>query len=201
MSSNALNVYAAEPMSTGGIIVFPLGTAPPAEPDDPEGATAPLDASGVDLGHVGDDGVTETADRTIDRKRNWGGVVVKVLQTEYNHSYKLILLESLNADVLKAVYGADNVDVDNDGADIVIRKNNKKMKRVTWCIDSVDTELDAYYRDWIPEGQIVTVGDVTKVHSDTISYEIEIEAFPDKANNNAISWIHKGSMAELEKIE
>lgn len=40
-----------------------------------------------------------------------GGRIVKVLQTEYNHSFKFVLLESLNADVLKAIYGASNVTV------------------------------------------------------------------------------------------
>jgi hypothetical protein len=102
-------------------------------------------------------------------------------------------LESINAEVLKAVYGEDNVDT--DGEDIVIRKNSKKMKRRTWCIDSIDSELEAHYRDWIPQGQIISVGDITKVHSDIIQYEVELEAFEDTSGNNVISWVHMGLAA------
>lgn len=203
MPSNALNVYAAEPMATGGLWVFPLGTEPPAERDDPEGALADLPDSGVNLGHIGEDGVTETKDRTIDRRRNWGGDVVKVLQTEYTQTYKWTFLESLNADVLKMVYGDDNVDIDigADGAlNAVVRKNKRKLKRRTWCIDSIDTELDANYRDWIIQGQIVETGDVTLVHSDVIAYDVTVEAFPDPAGDNAIQWIHKPA-GEQEVIE
>lgn len=203
MTSNALNVYAAEPMATGGVWVFPLGTEPPAERDDTDGWKAELPTEGVDVGHIGEDGVVETKDRTIDKKRNWGGDVVKVLQTEYTATYKFTMLESLNANVLKMVYGDDNVDVDTDpdgGVSIVVRKNKKKLKRRTWCIDTIDTELGANYRDWIFQGQITTTDDVTLVHSDTIAYGVELEAFPDPQGDNAVQWSHKPA-GEQESIQ
>lgn len=197
MTSNSRNVYAGEPLATGTLLVFPLGTDAPAERDDPTGATAELDESGVDLGHIGEDGFVETIDRNLDRKRNWGGRVVKVLQTEYTHTFKFTLLESLAAHVLKAVYGEYNVDVEEadgtHGTRVVVRKNARKLKRKTWCMDSTDSELNAFYRNWVPQGQLNVTGDVTVVHSDTISYECELEAFEDAAGDHVLTWTDDGN--------
>ena len=204
MASNAKNVYAAEPLATGGLIVFPLGTPPPAEPDDPDGATAELPEGGIDLGHIGEDGFTETTDRTTDKKRNWGGKVVKVLQTEYTHTVKFVFLESLNGYVLKEVYGPTNVTISpadgTHGTRVAIRKNARKLPRRTWCIDSWDSELNAFYRNWIPEGQITELGDVVVVHSDTIMYEVTIECFEDENGDHVLTWTDDGN-PEGELVE
>lgn len=197
MTSNAKNVYAAEPLATGSLIVFPLGTEPPAERDDPDGATAELPEGGIDLGHIGEDGFTETTERNTDKKRNFGGKVVKVLQTEYNHQLKFVFLESLNAYVLKAVYGDNNVVVSpadgTHGTRCVVRKNSRKLPRKTWCIDTTDTELNAFYRNWVPEGQIVELSDVVVVHSDTIMYEVTMECYEDPGGDHVITWTDDGN--------
>lgn len=192
MAADAKNVYAAEPLATGSCLVAPLGTA------GPTSATSALNVAFVDLGHIGEDGFTETTDRSVDKKKNFGGSTVKVLQTDYTHTFKFVLLESLNADVLKAVYGADNVTVTAangaHGAQVAITKNAKKLPKQSWVIDTTDSELDAFYRNYIPEGQIITVGDVTVVHTDTIMYEVELEAFPDASGNNVYTYTDDGQM-------
>lgn len=209
MPSNAKNVYAAEPLATGSLIVFPLGTEPPAERDDPDGCTAELPESGIDLGHIGEDGFTETSERNIDLKRNFGGRVVKVLQTEYTHSFKFTFLESLNGNVLKVVYGPENVTISppdgTHGGRCAIRKNARKRKRLTWCIDTTDSELSALYRNWIQEGQITSISDVVIVHSDTIMYEVELQAFEDEVGDHVITWTDDGNpegevVEELEEV-
>jgi hypothetical protein len=177
MASDVKNVYAAEPLVTGSALVAPLGTVGPTT------ATEDLDPGYIDLGHVGEDGFTETQERTTDKKKNFGGKTVKVLQTDYVHTFKFILLESLKAEVLKAVYGESNVTViPSDGitgGQVHIKKNPKKLPKQSWVIDTTDTELEAFYRNHIPIGQITTVSDVKIVHTDTISYEVELEAFED----------------------
>jgi hypothetical protein len=175
-SPDVLNVYAAEPLATGGLYVAPLGTPKPST------LTTALSSPWIGLGHVGEDGVTETQDRSIDKKKNWGGATVKILQTDYVHTFKFVLLESTSAEVLKVVYGEDNVTV--TGTDVEVKKNPKKLPKLTWCVDSIDSELDAHYRNYIPIGQVMTVGDVKMVHTDTIEYSIEMEAFPDSSGNH-----------------
>lgn len=190
MASDVKNVYAAEPLASGSVLVAPLGTPLPTSAAD-----AP-DADFVDLGYVGEDGFTETMERTTDEKKAFGGDTVKVLQTEYNHSFQFVLLESLNADVLKAVYGASNVTVTpadaTHGARVSITKNAKKLPHMSWIIDTTDSELGALYRNVIPDGQITEVSDVTIVHSDTISYEITVKCFKDASGNYVYTYTDDG---------
>lgn len=186
------NVYAAEPLATGSLRVAPLGTA------GPTSAKSVLSSAWVDLGHVGEDGFTETTDRSVEKKKNFGGATVKILQTDYTHSFKFVLLESLNADVLKAVYGADNVTVTaantQHGAQVTVTKNAKKLPHLSWVIDTTDSELNAFFRNYIPDGQIISVGDVKVVHTDTIMYEVELEAFADASGNHVYTYTDDGQV-------
>jgi hypothetical protein len=175
-SPDVLNVYAAEPVVTGGLYTAPLGTPKPST------LTTALSSPWIGLGYIGEDGVTETQDRSIDKKKSWGGATVKILQTDYVHTFKFVLLESTNAEVLKVVYGSTNVTV--TGTDVEVHKNPKKLPKLTWCVDSIDSELNAHYRNYIPIGQVMTVGDVKMTHTDTIEYSIEMEAFPDSSGNH-----------------
>jgi len=190
MASNANHVYAAEPLTTGSLLVAPLGTSAPTD------AVSALTGPWVDLGYIGEDGFTETIDRSIEKKKAFGGDTVKILQTDYAHTFSFTLLESLNANVLKAVYGEDNVTVTpangSHGVQIKVNKNARKLKKMSWVIDTTDTELDAFYRNYIPIGQITSVGDVTIVHTDTIMYEVELEAFPNADGNYVITFTDDG---------
>lgn len=185
------NVYAAEPLATGTCFVAPLGTAALTKTDFED--TDPLPAAWVDLGQIGEDGYTETKDVNLEDKRNFGGRVVKVLQTEVTYTYKFVFLESINADVLKAVYGADNVTVTaataTEGALVEVQKTSQKLPHQMWCIDTWDSDLGARYRSFIPDGQIVEIGDVTLVHSDTVSYEVTLRAFEDDAGVAIYTWV------------
>ena len=189
------NLYAAEPTTAGCIFVAPLGTPGPALPDP----FAALDVEFIDLGDVGEDGFTETPERNIEKKRNFGGKVVKVLQTEFSQMYELVFLESLNADVLKAIYGADNVTVvaatSQHGEIIQVKKNAKRLPHLSWVIDTVDTQLGAKHRSYIPDGQIFDTGEVRIVHTDTIEYTVTIEAFEDENGEHAYTWSDNGQLA------
>jgi hypothetical protein len=190
MPSDVKNVYAAEPLATGSCLVGPLDTTPP---DD---ATTALDPGFVDLGYIGEDGFTETMDRTIDKKKAFGGATVKILQTDYEHKFKFILLESLKAEVLKAVYGDDNVTITPatalSGNQVTVTKNAKKLPKLSWVIDTTDTDLKAFYRNYIAIGQITTVSDVKIVHTDTIEYEVELEVFPTPAGDYVVLFTDDG---------
>ena len=126
-------------------------------------------------------------DRRTTQKRAFGGKVVKSLQSEFTGSLQLRLLESLNADCLKAVYGASNVQVtpatSEHGAQVEVLVNSIKLPHMTWLVDTQDEELTAKYRIWVPDGQITTVGDVKVVHTDTIEYDITIMSFDDASGN------------------
>ena len=61
MAQNANNVYAAEPLASGALYVAKLGTP------GPTSATDTLNPAYVSLGHVGEDGFTETTDRSVEK--------------------------------------------------------------------------------------------------------------------------------------
>lgn len=103
MPNSSANVVAGSPLATGGVLIGPLSTAAPTS------AKGSLAAGFVGAGYIGEDGLTETNERSSDNIRAWGGDTVKVVQTEHDISYSFMFLETLNSDVLKAVYGDSNV--------------------------------------------------------------------------------------------
>ena len=175
MAEEVGNVYAAEPSASGAAFIAPLGTALPTAVD------TPLDAAFAGLGYVGEDGITETSERSTDEKKDMGGRTVKILQTEYNHSFKFVLLESLNADVLKTIYGEANVSVTPanalHGTQVTVTKTSKKLPHKAWVFDTIDSELGAKYRNVVADAQVISVGDITLASSDTIEYEVELKVF------------------------
>ena len=184
MAEEVGNVYAAEPSAAGAVFVAPLGTPLPTSVD------APLDPAFAGLGYVGEDGITENAERSTEEKKDMGGRTVKVLQTDYSHTFTFVLLESLNADVLKAIYGPDNVTVIPanalHGTQIKVRKTSKKLPHQAWVFDTIDSELGARYRNCIADGQIVSVGEIKLAANDTIEYEVELKVFED-ANGDYVT--------------
>ncbi|RIU09665.1 phage tail tube protein [Mycobacteroides abscessus] len=193
MAEEVGNVFAAEPSAAGAAFVAPLGTTLPTSVD---GA---LDAAFVGLGYVGEDGITETSERSTDEKKDMGGRIVKVLQTEYNHSFKFVLLESLNADVLKSIYGASNVTVTpadgTHGTQVKVRKTSKKLPHQTWVFDTIDSELSAKYRNCVADGQVISVGDVTLASKDTIEYEVELKVFESSTGEYVTTYTDDGRIA------
>lgn len=198
MAVNDKNIYAAEPTAEGSIYAGPIDTVGPALPDPFD----VIDEAFVNLGDVGEDGFTESSERKIDKKRNFGGKVVKVLQTEVGKSVQLVFLESLSADVLKAINGASNVTIveatEDHGQIVEVKKNAKRLPHLSWVIDTIDTSLGdgdtvtAKYRSYIPDGQITDIDDVKIVHSDTIEYKVTIECFQDQNGEFMYSWSDDG---------
>jgi hypothetical protein len=196
--ADAKLIYAAEPTAAGSIFAAPLGTVGPALPNPFDDLVIAF----LDLGDVGEDGFTESDDRKIDKKRNFGGKVVKVLQTEVGKTVELVFLESLNADVLKAIHGASNVTIvaatSEHGQIVEVKKNSKRLPHLSWVVDTIDTSLgdgdtiSAKYRSYIPDGQITDIGDVKIVHTDTIEYKVTIEAFADEDGEFMYSWTDDG---------
>ena len=191
MSSQVSNIYSAAPLVLGSLRAGPLGT------EAPTSAIDTLDAGFVDLGYIGDGGFTKKLDRRTTMKRAFGGKVVKVLQSEFTGTIQLKLLESLNADCLKAVYGASNVSTtaatSQHGAQVEVLVNSIKLPHCSWVVDTADEELDAAYRIYVPDGQVTTVGDIKVVHTDTIEYDITITAFDDVTGNQMYVWTDDGN--------
>ncbi|WP_433661083.1 hypothetical protein ACQPW1_02065 [Nocardia sp. CA-128927] len=183
MASTVANIYAAMPRATGSLLRAPLGTP------GPSSATSDLDPAFLDHGYIGEDGYTLAESRDVDKKKAFGGSTVKILQTDYSLTVQFAFLESINALVLRAVYGDENVTV--TGNSIAVRHNKRQLPHSSWIIDTLDSDI-ALRRIWIPDGQISTVDDVQIVHTETIAYTVTVEAFEDTDGTPLYEWVHKG---------
>ncbi|UDL15173.1 major tail protein [Gordonia phage Pons] len=197
MASKVENVFAAMPRATGALLRGPKG-----------GGTLPTSAKTditeaeyqwlVDQGYIGEDGFTQSESRDTEKKKAFGGKVVKVLQTDYSLTIQFAFLESMNAEVLKSIYGDSNVEVRSDG-EIVVHKNSKQSPHASWVIDVYDG--DALNRSVIGDGQIIEIDDIVKVHSDTIMYTVTMECFEDENGDNMVEYFATaGGVAELTVV-
>lgn len=189
MANDTKNVVAGRPLSTGGVLRGPLGTALPTDV-----TTAPGVAFKA-LGYVSEDGLTETVERSTDKIRAWGGDTVKVVQTEYGVTYSFTLIEATREDVLKAVYGEGNVTTTpatpSAGALSTVVLNSETLEHAAWIFEIKDG--DARIRIVVPDGQVTEIGEVTYADGEAVGYEVTVEAFRDEAiNGQAIKYITNG---------
>lgn len=173
MPNQVKNVVAGKPLSTGGVLMGPLGTTLPVD------ESVALHAALKSAGYIGEDGLTETIGRDTDKVKAWGGDVVKVVQTEYSVQYKFTFIESINAEVLKAVHGDANVTITpatvSAGNKYAVKLTADQLPHKVWVFEVKDG--DARIRIVVEDGQIVEVGDITYADEDVIGYEVTVEAF------------------------
>jgi hypothetical protein len=188
MANSVSNVVAG---STGGVLIAPLGTALPTA------ASTPLNASFKAAGYIGDDGVQETIGRSTDPVNAWGGDLVKVLQSSFEVSYQFTFIESLNSDVLKAVFGDSNVTStpasSTSGTLQAIAVNSATLPHKEFVFEIRDGA--AKIRVVLPNGQVTEVGDVTYSDSGVVGYQVTVTAFADASGNQAYHYTDDGVLS------
>src|SRR5690606_2895279 len=152
--TNARNVAAGKPLATGGVLIGDLGA------EAPEDARTALDSAFVAAGYVGEDGLTETTDRSTEKVKAWGGDIVKVLQTDFSVTYTFTFIETHNTSVLETVYGDDNVEVTpapgSAGARRTVKVTADTRPHKSFVFDMRDG--DSRIRIYVPDGQVTEVG-------------------------------------------
>jgi uncharacterized glyoxalase superfamily protein PhnB len=195
MAYTLTNIYTAEPLCSGTVSVAPLGTD---MPTDPLTELSEVSELWTDLGFTGADGFVEKNDRKTDLKRAFGGNAVKTLQSEYSATLEFTFLESLNANVLSAVFGPTNVVItaatSNHGTQVAVYKNSRKLPHQAWVITTYDDELNAVYRNAVANGQVIMVAEIKVVHTDVIEYKVTLECFESSicAADNIITYTDNG---------
>lgn len=187
MTNTVANVLQGAPATTGGVLI---GTA---------GATLPTTAVATTtgftaLGYVGEDGLTETIDRTTDKIKAWGGDIVKVTQSEFSVTYGFTLYETQNAAVLKAVFGTSNVTTtapsSTTGTLQSVKVNSQTRSKLPMIFEMVDGT--AKIRIVVPSGQISLSGDLTYTDAGVVGYPCTVEAFADGNGNQAYHYLDDG---------
>lgn len=162
MSTVAANVNVGY---TGGVYFADTDT------DLPTDATTTLDVDFVEVGYLGEDGITQSISESSQQIKAWqAGDIVRMMQTDQSVSYKFTMIES-NSNTLAAYFGDDNY-----SAGVGTIKAGQ-MPRKAWVLYVVDGA--SKIRVVIPNGQITERGDVVFQTASAIGYTITIEAFPD----------------------
>ncbi|MDU2829535.1 MAG: phage tail protein [Anaerococcus sp.] len=175
------NVSYGKPLTDGAISTAPLGSTLPTD------ATTKLDTKFKSLGYVSEDGITNENSPESEKIKAWGGKTVLVSQTEKPDTYQFTLIEVLNLDVLKVVYGDENVS-GTLKTGITIKANAKPMQARCFVIETL-LNGDTIKRMVIPNGVISEVGEISYKDDEAIGYETTIECLPDKDGNTHYEYI------------
>lgn len=164
------NVTAGKPNVSGAIYHGPLSaTLPTSTSDALTGFTK--------LGYVSDDGVVNTNSPDTDTIKAWGGDTVLVIQNEKTDEFQLTLLEVLDPNVLKIIYGDSNVTGTLDTG-VTVEATTDEPDEGAWVID-MTLRGGVAKRIVIPDGKISEIGDITYKDDEAVGYEITIQAMAD----------------------
>lgn len=173
----------AKPVAAGAISSGTTNTTLPTD------STTALATGFVKLGYVSEDGLTNGLDQDVEKIKAWGGDTILTVRTSRTETFKFTLVQALDVDVLKEVYGQDNVTGDLTTG-ITVKHNGKELPRRAFVIDMLMTG-NAVKRIVVPFGQVTEVGDVTYVDGSVVGYETTVTSFPDAHGNTVYEYIKK----------
>ena len=176
MSNNAANVSVGKPKPGGSAFIAAAGTTPPTN------AVSSLSEDFKGLGYISDDGVKNNGERSVNKIKAWGGDIVTTVQTEKTDSFTVTFIESLNGNVLKMVYGKDNVS-GSLAEGLTVLANSSELDEWVMVIDMVLAGGTVVKRLVIPKAKVDSVSEITYEDENVIGYQCEITALPDASGN------------------
>lgn len=187
--NNSLNVNAGKPKIGGAVFRAPVGTTLP------ESVSATLSSAFENLGFISDAGVVNSNSPSNTSIKEWGGATVLDIQTEKPDTFKMAFLESTNLEVLKTIYGDDNVTGDLEtGAKVEVNADEPPVQSMV--IDMV-LKNEGAKRVVLPRCKVTSVSDITYAGSDAVKYEVTLSCYPDDSGNTHIEYIKGGTVVSL----
>lgn len=170
--NKASNVSVGKPAVGGAIFKAPKGTTLPTD------ATSTLDTAFVNLGFISEDGVTNNNSSESGEIKAWGGSTVYNYLASKTDTFQFKLIECLNVDVLKTVFGEDNVTGDIDTG-ITVKSTNEDSVACSWVVETI-LNGGVLNRIVIPEAKLTEVAEIVFKDEEAIGYDCTISAYPDE---------------------
>lgn len=181
--ANINNITHAKPLITGAISIATVGTTLPTT------AEMQLDTKFANLGYISEDGLTNNSNLETENIKAWGGDIVLTIQKGKEDTFETVLIESLNIDVLKLIYGKDNV-TGTLQTGITIKSNSTPLDNYSFVIDMI-LKGGVLKRIVIPFGTLSEIGEIEYSDSDSIKYPITITAMADGQGVTHYEYIKK----------
>lgn len=179
--SEVKNVTTGKPAIGGAIHRAPVGTTLPKD------AKADLDPAFKEMGYASEDGLTNTNSPDTDKVKAWGGDTVLVVQNGKDDDFQVTFIEAKNVEVLKMVYGDENVTGDLENG-IAVKANAQEAESYAYVFDLIFRD-NTLKRIVIPSAKVTEVGDVTYSDGDVVGYETTLSASPDADGNTHYEYI------------
>lgn len=170
---NAKYVTAAKPKKGGAAFRAPIGTVLPTD------AKSKLDEAFKGLGYISTDGVTNANSPTSNKQTAWGGDTVLNANTDRPDDFKFKLIEGLNPEVLKSVYGDENVTGDMETTGLTVKVGSADPEEFVWVFDIIQKGGIAK-RIVIPAASLSALEEIKYIDSDAVGYGVTISATPDE---------------------
>ena len=176
--SNVGNITSSNPGRNGVFFRGPVGIKLP------ESATEDLAPQFEDQGTVGEDGVVQAIARDTEDQKAYGGDTVYTVQTDYSQTITLTVYESVNMKTLRTAFGDQNVVETAEGFKVMHNRARLQRSAMVWD-HLIDQGLT---RQVAEQAQVVSVGDINRVHTGIVSYELEIRLYPGADGNLMVEY-------------